>query len=57
MCWILSNIAAGVAPQVSLMLERVDLLDKIGTMFHQDLSCIKLEICWIYGNLGHFGNV
>lgn len=55
MCWILSNIAAGVPKQVNILMSRVDLLDKIALMFHQEVPDIQREICWIYGNLGHLG--
>lgn len=37
-------------------MSRVDLLNKIGTLFHQDIVEVKREICWIYGNLGHLGD-
>lgn len=56
MCWILSNIAAGVASQVQAFLARKDLLDKIATLFHHDVAEVKREICWIYPNFGHIGD-
>lgn len=56
MCWILSNIAAGVSSQVEAFMSRVDLIDKIAYLFHHDIVEVKREICWIYGNFGHLGD-
>jgi len=41
MCWILSNIAAGVNSQVSIFMARTDLLDKIAYLFKQDAVEVK----------------
>lgn len=55
-CWILSNIAAGATTQVEAFISRVDLLDRLALLFHQDVPDVQREICWVYGNLGHLGD-
>jgi hypothetical protein len=56
MCWILSNVAAGVQSQVAQFLSRKDLLDKLSVLFTTDVLTIRQEICWIYSNFGHLGD-
>jgi len=37
MCWILSNVAAGVEGQVKQFMQRKDVLDKIANIFNTDV--------------------
>ena len=41
MCWILSNVAAGVEEQTKSFMLRKDLLDKIAVLFNTDTVEIR----------------
>lgn len=56
MCWILSNVAAGVESQVKQFMAEKELLDKIASLFLTDVIAVRKEICWIYSNFGHLGD-
>jgi hypothetical protein len=55
-CWILSNIAAGVSRQAEVFMDRQDVLKKLAWMFHCDTNEIRSEIGWIYANFGYLGD-
>ena len=50
--WILSNLAAATLSQINQLLAREDLFKKLGQMFFDDHLDVKLEIMYVFVNLG-----